>query len=324
MKAAVLEETGKDPVIKETDTPQAGEGEGKIRLHYAALNHRDVYIRNGLYARIQLPVIPGSDGCGTDTESGRDVLINPSFNWGPSPAFQGSGYQILGMPRNGTFAEYVCVPADRIHPMPPHLSMAQAAALPLAGLTAYRALFTRAAVLAGEKVLIHGIGGGVALLAMQFALAAGCEVYVSSSSEEKIKTAIAMGARDGFLYNTENWTAAINARKLQFDVIAESAGGPGYSALLQIAAPGGRIVSYGGTRGKTDGLSPQVIFWKQLSLLGSTMGNDRDFEDMLSFVNRHRIVPVISATFKLENIAGAYAYMQQARQFGKIIIDIQS
>ncbi len=324
MKAAVLEETGKDPVIRTMDIPEPGPGEKRIQLQYAALNHRDVYIRNGQYARIQLPVIPGSDGCGTDTESGKRVLINPSFGWGDDPRAQGSSYTILGMPRNGTFAGYICVPEDRIHAVPEHLSSAGAAALPLAGVTAYRALFTRAEARKGEKVFIHGIGGGVALFAMQFALAAGCEVYVSSSSEQKIQDAVALGAKDGFLYNTEDWAKNLVAQKLSFDVIVESAGGPGYAGLLSIAAPGARIASYGGTRGKMDGLSPQVIFWKQLSLLGSTMGNDNDFAEMLAFVSRHGTEPVISKTFALENIADAYTYMHEAQQFGKIIIDIQS
>jgi len=324
MKAAVLEETGKAPLIRTLEMPGTAPGEKRVQLQFAALNHRDVYIRDGQYARIQLPVIPGSDGCGTDTENGKRVLINPSFGWGDDPRAQGSSYHILGMPRNGTFAEYICVPEDRIYEAPGHLSSAEAAALPLAGVTAYRALFTRAQARKGERVFIHGIGGGVALFAMQFALAAGCEVYVSSSSEQKIQAAVALGAKDGFLYSTGGWAKNLAAQKLFFDVIVESAGGAGYADLLTIAAPGARIASYGGTRGRIDGLSPQVIFWKQLSLLGSTMGNDSDFADMLAFVSRHGIKPVISETFSLDRIADAYTYMHEAQQFGKIIIDIQS
>jgi len=324
MKAAVLEQTGKAPVVKTTDAPVPAAGEKLIQLHYAAMNHRDVYIRDGEYARIQLPVIPGSDGCGTEADSGREVIINPSFGWGTNPRVQAADYHILGMPRNGTFAGYISVPEDRIYEKPTHLSMAQAAALPLAGVTAYRALFTRAQAQKGEKVFIHGIGGGVALFAMQFALAAGCEVYVSSSSSEKIDMAVKMGASGGFLYQNEHWAKEVSAQKLAFDVIVESAGGAGYASLLSVAAAGGRIVSYGGTRGKTAPLSPQIIFWKQLSLLGSTMGSDSDFKAMLGFVQEHKIVPVISQTFGLTQIADAYNYMHQAQQFGKIIIDIQS
>lgn len=320
MKAVIIDQINGPIVYKETSTPEPKTGEGIYKVINSALNHRDLYISQGLYAKIQLPVIPGSDACVLDEQTGEKYIINPNHNWGQNERAQNADYHILGMPTQGTLADYICVDKTKLFPKPAHLSDAEAAALPLAGLTAYRALCTRAQAQKGEKVLISGIGGGVALFAMQFAIALGCEVYVTSSSQEKINKAIELGAKGGFLYTDENWHKTCLSNKLDFDVIIDSAGGAGFNKLITVAAPGGRIAIYGGTKGKVDGLSPQIIFWKQLSILGSTMGSDKDFKEMVEFVNTHKIKPIVQHQFHIQHTQEAFELMNNGQQFGKIVI----
>jgi NADPH:quinone reductase-like Zn-dependent oxidoreductase len=206
--------------------------------------------------------------------------------------------------------------------MPAHLSFEEAAALPLAGLTAYRALFSRAQLQAGEKVLISGIGGGVALFACQFAIAAGAEVYVTSSAQEKIDKAIRMGAKGGANYTEEKWAKPFGKAVGGFDVIIDSAAGDGFGNLVKLCNPGARIVIYGGTRGPWNGVSPQIVFWKQLNIMGSTMGSSEEFQAMIDFVSRHKIIPIIDGIYPIEKAAEAFDRMNQGLQFGKIVLTI--
>lgn len=333
MQALVLDGINQPLQLREVPTPSPGPGEALVQLHAAALNHRDVWIQKGQYAGLKFPVILGSDGAGTVAElgegistdlRGQAVLINPGHNWGTNPAAQAKEFSILGLPADGTFAEYVCVPAHTLRPMPAHLSFAQAAALPLGGVTAYRAVFTRARLQAGERVLISGVGGGVALLALQMAVAVGAEVWVTSGSEEKIAKAVALGAKGGIGYKTAKWPAALSQQAGGgFDVIVDSAAGPGFNDLLDAAAPGGRIVFYGATHGDIPQLAARKIFWKQLSVLGSTMGSEQDFADMVALFERHRIVPVIDQEFALTEGEAALRHMDDGAQFGKIVLRIK-
>ena len=318
MKALVLQGEKQALSYKEIDDLQPADGKVVVDIKAAALNHRDVYITQGLYPGIVFPIILGSDGAGLF--EGREVIINPSLTWGDNPNVQQKHYKILGMPDNGTFAEKVLVSPDKIHDKPAHLTFEQAAALPLAGLTAFRALFTKCQLKKGEKVLISGVGGGVALLACQFAIAAGAEVYVTSGSEEKIAKAIELGAKGGTNYRSDAWHKTLAQLAGGFDVILDSAGGDGFANLLKAANPGGRIAIYGGTRGKIQNLSPQIIFWKQVSILGTTMGNDQDFKGMLDFVNQHQITPVVDNVFDLKDGNAALERMDKGLQFGKIVL----
>lgn len=300
--------------------PVAAEGQVLVKLHTAALNHRDVWITQGKYPGIVTPVILGSDGAGS--HAGRKVLINPNIQWGDNPRFPAPDYSILGMPVNGTLAEYVAVSPDRLHDQPPHLSDAEAAALPLAGLTAWRALFTKGQVAAGDRVLITGIGGGVALLAAQLAVSAGAHVFVTSGHAHKLEAAREMGAAGGVNYREAGWEKALQRVAGNFDLIIDSAGGEGFQALIKLAAPGGRIVSYGGGQGAVPSFSPQAIFWKQLHIMGTSMGSDQEFADMLAFVSLHRIKPVVDSVVSLEDAAEAFAKMAAGQQLGKLVIDI--
>lgn len=320
MKALVLNQLHQPLDYQDMDTPHAATGEALVRLHAAALNRRDWWITQGQYSRIQLPVILGSDGAGT--YRGKRVVINPSLDWGDNPRFQGERYRVLGLPENGTFAEYICIPRRNIAPMPEHLSWEQAAALPLAGLTAYRVLFTRCRLRAGEKVLISGVGGGVALMALQFALAAGASVWVTSGSDDKIERAVQLGANGGVNYRAPEWDKQLRATAGRFDVVVDSAGGDGFATLLALCDPGARMGVYGGSLGKINGLSPQILFWKQVSILGSTMGTASEFRKMLAFVSQHQLIPVVDAVFELAHGNQAMERMAGSDQFGKIVLKI--
>lgn len=317
--------------IGEHPAPQPVEGEVVVSVKAAALNHRDVWIKQGQYAGLKFPCVPGSDGAGVvgrlgagvdKAWIGREVIINPSFGWGESEKAQGPAFSILGLPRDGTFAQEVAVPVTQVSARPAHLSWEEAAALPLAGLTAYRALFSRARLEKGERLLITGIGGGVALFALQFAVAAGVEVWVTSSSDEKIERAVKLGARGGFNYTLLDWVERATAKAGLFDVILDSAGGPGFEKLLDLAAPGARLAFFGATRGNPPSLALRKVFWRQLTLLGSTMGSPADWSALLQFVTRHAIKPVISEVFPLESGAHAFGRMEEGRQFGKLVLTV--
>jgi zinc-binding alcohol dehydrogenase/oxidoreductase len=343
MKALIIQDKNVPPAWREAPDPRAGAGEAIVRVHVAALNHRDVWIQKGQYAGLKYPIIPGSDGSGIVVEVGnaaarvsglgaagdrswmdKEVIINPAIGWGDQKGYQDpAGFQILGLPGDGTMAEYVKVPIANLVEKPAHLSFTEAAALPLAGVTAYRALMTRAGVAPGEKVLITGIGGGVALFALQFAVAAGAKVYVNSGSDEKLARAKELGALGGVNYKEKSWVETLRALTGAFDVVIDGAAGDGLNDLLDLAAPGGRIAIYGATRGNPSGVVARRIFWKQLNVLGSTMGSPDDFAAMVAFVTQHRIVPVVDKVFDPRDAETAFRRMDDGEQFGKIAISIR-
>ncbi|GAB2554378.1 zinc-binding dehydrogenase [Spirosoma aerophilum] len=338
MKAILLAEKNQPVQLIDAPVPTAGPGDVRINVNAAALNHRDVFVQQGLYPGIKLPTILGSDGAGVVVEVGegvdrawlgQSIIINPAMHWGSNPHFYGPDFRILGMPDNGTFAEYVVVGQKYIHHKPAHLSFEQAAALPLAGLTAWRALMTRAALHtsgSSEKVLITGIGGGAALFALQFAVAAGAEVWVTSGSEEKLAKAKELGAKGGVNYRDPDWAKSLMTQtgggRGYFDVIIDSAGGAGFAKLIDVAASGGRIAFFGGTTGNITDIVPPKVFFKQLSIFGTTMGTEHEFTDMLSFVDAHKIVPVVDEVFSLTDIEEAMKKMDTGKQFGKIVLKI--
>ncbi len=328
MRALQLSAINQLAVVEVSD-PLPAPGEALVTLRAAALNHRDVWIKQGQYAGLKFPCIPGSDGAGvvlavgTGGDAswlGREVVINPSLDWGASEHAQGPKFSILGLPRDGTLAEKIAVPAGQLAPKPPHLTWEEAAALPLTGLTAYRAIFSRAQLKPGERILLTGIGGGAALGALQFAVAHGAEVWVTSSSSEKISRAVALGAAGGFDYTQAGWAAAAAQAPGHFDVIMDSAGGAGFEQLIELVAPGGRVVFFGATRGNPPGLPMRKVFWRQVSLLGTTMGSPADWRAMLEFVALHRLKPVVSDVFPLARSGEAFALMERGGQFGKIVV----
>jgi NADPH:quinone reductase-like Zn-dependent oxidoreductase len=331
MQALTL--TGVKAPLELLDRPRLRPGprQAIVRLKAAALNRRDYWITQGLYPGIQTPVVLGSDGTGVVSQCGaevdhswlnRDVIIYPGLHWGNRAAAQSRDFLILGLPQDGTFAVEVAVDHSQLHDKPSYLSWQQAAALPLAGVTAYRALFAQGNLSEGETVLITGIGGGVATFALQFALAAGAEVWVSSSSPDKIARALELGARGGVNYRQDDWAEQLASQGIAPQLIIDSAGGPGYASLIELAAPGGRLVNYGATAGPPEKLDLFKVFWKQLRLQGSTMGSPQDFLAMLAFANEHKITPIVDATFPLSQGNEALKQMASSPQFGKYVLTI--
>ncbi len=331
MKAAVLHQVKAPLAIEDVPEPSPRPGEVLIELRAAALNRRDYWITQGLYPGIKVPCILGSDGAGTVVEVGSDistrligqeVVINPGLEWGPSEGAQSTRFRILGMPDDGTFAEYVVVPLSNVYPKPPHLSWHEAAALPLAALTAYRAAFTQGELTAADRVLVTGIGGGVATFVLQYSVAVRAEVLVTSSAQEKIEKAIELGARSGYNYTDPQWDEAVLEASGEVNLAVDGAGGKGFEKILKLLAPGGRVVTYGVTAGAKVEIPLNRLFWRQLRIIGSTMGSPRDFERMLDFVTRHLIRPAIDSVFPLDRINDGLERMRRGEHFGKIVIEI--
>ena len=332
MNAAVITEVKTPIACQIVPDPVATPGQALVRLKAAALNHRDLFINLGQYANIKLPLIPGSDGAGIveavgapadQAWVGREVIINPALDWGGDPRAQGPKFRILGLPGSGTLAGKIAIPVENLAGKPAHLTWEQAAALPLAGLTAWRALFTRAQLQAGDRVLVTGIGGGAALYALQFAKAAGAQVWVTSSSAEKIARAKALGAAGGVNYRDAGWVTALQtAAGGLFDVIVDSAGGDGFLSLIELTKPGGRVVFFGATTGNPKGFDLRRGFFRQINILGTTMGSPQDFAGMTAFVARHQIVPTVDRVFPLAQAEQAFRHLETAAQFGKIVVGL--
>ena len=330
MKALVLTGPGKIE-WQEVETPAVTPGKVLVKIKAISLNRRDEWIMEGKYPNIRFGGILGSDGSGIVEKVGdekdkswlgSEVVINPNIEWGPDPDVQSKRYSILGMPVNGTFAEYCLVETDRIQPKPAHLDFLQAAALPLGGLTAFRALFRRGHLTAGQNILISGFGGGVAQFAFLFAQAAKANVYVTSGSDEKIARALKMGARGAYNYKKESNYSDLWKTKGGFDLIIDSAGGDQINNFIKILKPNGKIVFYGATNGLPSKIDMYRMFWNQLSLQGTTMGNDQEFKEMLDFVDRHQIKPMIDSIRPFSRLAESIADIARPNKVGKIVIQV--
>ncbi len=329
MKAIVLEAPDKLLVWKDVEKPTLAPGEVLVKIKAAALNRRDYWITIGKYAGLKYPTILGSDGAGIVSEIGegvdrawlnKEVVINPGNNWGEHEEFQSKEFKILGLPDDGTFAEYVKTRAEYLYNKPAYLNWEQAAAFPLAGLTAYRALFTKGKAKKGDSVLISGAGGGTGTFALQWAVAAGCKVFVTSGTGEKIDMALQVGATAGVNYKSKDWDEELHHLAGGFDVIIDSALGAGFAKFPDLCNPGARIVFFGGTAGDIPAINGRKIFWKQLQLLGTTMGTPTDFKNMLNFMTEHKIEPVIDEVFPLIDAQKAVEVMGNSSQFGKLVL----
>lgn len=319
---------------EDVEDPEPGSSEIVVRLRNAALNRRDVFVTQGMYPGAKpdaLPIILGSDGSGEvaakgdsaeGPDEGTEVVINPALYWGDNPKVPGKEYRILGLPDDGTYAQFVRVPADHVFPKPSHLSREEAAALPLGALTAYRALFTRGQLQEGETVLVPGIGGGVATFLVQMATAAGATVFVTSGSDEKIEKAKELGAEGGVNYNSEDWSKELKSMSGGVDLSIDSIGGEVFNALVQLAKPGSRIVIFGSTAGPVPKMMTISIALKNLDVFGTAMGNAQEFGDMLEFYEKHDLHPVINETFPLEEATAAQQHMEEGKGIGKIVLEI--
>ncbi len=329
MKAVVIVDEKGTVAIREVPKPTiTNPNQCLVKISFAALNRRDYWITKSLYPGIREGAILGSDGMGVVEEGpqawiGKKVLINPNQNWGNSQTAQAQSYTILGMPSNGTLAEWLVVDADRLVEKPAHLAEESAAALPLAGLTAYRACLTQARITKNQRVLITGAGGGVAQFAILFCRALGAEVYVTSGSTEKIEKAQLLGAEGGFLYTEADWKKKA-LESGPFDVIVDSSGGNSLNDYLKVVKPGGKIVVYGATSGRPESFDIQRLFWSQVSLVGSTMGSDEEFGKMISFVSQHNIQPQLDKIFNLDQIDEALDRFTRKDHFGKVVVRIRA
>ncbi len=330
MKALILSSPGQIE-LKELPTPALSSGKALVRIKAAALNRRDDWIREGKYPNIKFGGILGSDGAGeveavhNETDQawvGQEVVINPNIDWGPDLDAQSPKYTILGMPVNGTFAEYVVVPVDRLHHKPFHLDFLQAAALPLGGLTAFRALFRKGGLRPGQNVLISGFGGGVAQFAFLFAKAIGANVYVSSGSDAKIDKAMKLGAKGAYNYKKQATYEDLWKTKGGFDLVIDSAGGDQLNSFIKVLRPQGKIVFYGATNGLPAKIDLYRMFWNQLSLIGTTMGNDHEFNEMISFVGKHQIRPIVDSIRPFSKIAESFPDITKPNKVGKIVFQL--
>ncbi|MCA4900551.1 MAG: zinc-binding dehydrogenase [Bacteroidota bacterium] len=332
MKAVVFK--GKDFPLAVTDfqKPKPGKNQLLVKIKTAAINHRDLWATQ---EQASVPhangVVLGSDGCGVVDEVGLDVdplwigaevVLLPSLDWGNNPNVQGDAFRILGNPDHGTFAEYIAIDKKYVFEKPEHLTDEEAAALPLSGLTAYRALFSKARLRASEKVLITGIGGGAALWALQLAVAYQVKVSVTSGSEEKLLKAKSLGALNTYSYKDLEWVSKAQKENNGFDVIIDSAGGDDFEKLIELAAPGGRIVNFGRTAGTKASIDIRKLFWKQLTVHGTTMGTRDEFLSLLEFIESRKVKPVIDRVYEMGDVGEAFARMQEGSQFGKIVLKV--
>lgn len=332
MKVVVLHETGGPDkfVVEQVATPEPQAGEVRVKLKASALNRRDYWISIGLYRRIQFPCIVGSDGAGVidavgagvDTGLvGQEVVIYPAREWGDNPRINGSNFRVLGMPDQGTFAEYICIPSQDWQEKPAHLSWEQAAALPLAGLTSWRAVVTQGEVETGQKVLVTGAGSGVSTFAIQWCVHLGADVYVTSGKAEKIAKAGELGALGGVNYRDEDFTKQLKKLAGGFDLIVDSAGGEAINGLIRLLNPGGRFVFFGATLGDASvGLEMALVFFKQARIQGTTMGSPAEFKAMVDFVRERQIIPVVDRVLDLDQAIEAHKLLESFEQTGKIVL----
>jgi NADPH:quinone reductase-like Zn-dependent oxidoreductase len=314
---------GEPSVLREETVPDPPEGPGRVlvRLDAAVLNWHDVLVRRGQYGS-PLPHVPGADGAGRRVDTGERVVILPSLSWGGHEAAPGDGWEILGDQRWGTYAELVSVPADCVLPWPTGLDARQAAALPLTGLTVYRALFVRGRLAPGESVLVLGASGGVATMAVSLAAAAGARVIVTSTSTAKIEAARELGAVGGVDHGRDGWSGQareMTPGKAGFDLVLDSVGR--WAESIACLRPGGRCVVLGASAADRAELDVRAFYFGQYELIGTTMGSPADMVGLLSFLAAHAVPPpVIDRAFPLSQAADAHRRLESGEGFGKIVL----
>ncbi|KAL4789152.1 hypothetical protein BDV19DRAFT_383343 [Aspergillus venezuelensis] len=329
--------------------PVPKENELLVKISAVALNHRDIFLRQNLYPGLSFDVPMGADGVGTvigagpnvpssNKWQGKRVVFNPGTGWKDSPdgPEDPRGYRSMGSTKlygKGTMQESMTIDAGEVEEAPAHLSDIEAAALPLTGLTAWRALVVKAGthnIGPGSAVLVTGIGGGVAIMALQFAVAHGADVYVTSSSEEKLRRAAQLGARGGVSYKSPGWEKELlkllPVGKKHFDAIIDGAGGDSIEKAARILKAGGILSVYGMTVSPTMSFPMHAVL-KNIQVHGSTMGSRKEFREMVDFVKIHEIRPVISRALRTElddiaGIEGLFDDMKEAKQFGKLVVEL--
>jgi zinc-binding alcohol dehydrogenase/oxidoreductase len=323
MHAVIMHEFGTPAVLNpgEFPDPSGRQGWVTVALRASALNWHDVLVRQGRY-RSPLPHIIGADGAGVRTDTGEQVVVLPSLNWGESDEAPSRRWEILGDHTPGTYAELVSVPADCLAAKPAGFSWAEAAALPLVGVTTYRALFVRGRLRAGESMLVVGAGGGIATMAISLSVAAGAAITVTSSSSDTIERAVSAGARGGVLHSETGWpehARAMSPNRAGFDLVLDPVGR--WNESVRTLRPGGRLVVLGANAAQTALMDVRSFYFGQFDLLGTTMGSNRDFAGLLDMIDRCSVrPPVIDREFPLDRAAEAHEYLEAGRTFGKCVL----
>jgi zinc-binding alcohol dehydrogenase/oxidoreductase len=319
MRAVRIHEDGGPEVLayEEAPDPEPGDGEVLVELRAASLNHLDVFVRRGLPS-VPKPRILGADGAGIRVDTGERVVINPGLE------HPDGRISVVGEHRDGTHAELVAVPEESVYPLPDEISFEEGAAFPLVFETAYRMLVTRARLREGEWVLVWGVGGGVATAALSIATALGARVLATSSSDEKLARATELGADAVVNHATGDVRAAAKEATggTGIDIVVEHVGEATWATSLAVAGQGGRIAVCGATTGPNPPANLHRIWWKQLSVYGSTMGGREDFEGAYELVKSRRARPVIDRVFPLSEIRAAHERLEAGEQMGKIVLSI--
>jgi NADPH:quinone reductase-like Zn-dependent oxidoreductase len=343
MKAAVIHKHGGLECLNVEDVPEPKpkEGEVVLKVNSAALNHLDIWVRKSRAGLdTSKPHILGSDAAGiivdkgpntNEVNIGDEVILNPGLSCGRCEYCRRGEqsecitFGIIGMNRDGTFAEKVAVPLRNVWPKPAHMDFDEAASIGLVYQTAWRMLYTRARLRSSQVVLIHGIGGGVALACLQFAKLAGAEVIVTSASQEKLSKALQAGA-DYIVNYKKNGAVTEEVKDITggrgVDIVIDSVGAATWDTDFAAVRKGGYIVLCGVTSGSAAQTNLQGLYWNQLNILGSTMGSDEDFRQMLKAVNTSKMIPAIDSIWPLEDIKEATGRMENAGQYGKIVLRI--
>jgi NADPH:quinone reductase-like Zn-dependent oxidoreductase len=311
--------------------PIAGPGEVRVRVLAASLNHLDLFVLKGLPgATIQPPWIMGADAVGILDGTDDLVVVNPGISDGTCEYCRRGEqslcvrFRLLGEHLPGTIAEYIVVPERNVARIPRDSPIPQAAAFTLPTLTAWRMLVTRAQLRPEENVLIQGIGGGVALAALQISKLIGAQVWVTSSSDEKLARARELGADETLNYRTTDVAREIRARtgKRGVDVVVDSVGESTWAASLGALAKSGRLVTCGATSGAIVPTDVRRLFWNQWTILGSTMGNDDEFIAVTSELRAGRLLPPVDSVFDITQGREAFARLESGAQFGKVVVRV--
>ena len=324
MHAVIIREFGTPAVLQPGSyaDPVDRPGWVTVELKAAALNWHDILVRQGRY-NSPLPHVLGADGAGVRRDTGESVVIVPSLHWGGRDDAPSPGWEILGDHIPGTYAELVSVPSECLAPKPAGFSWVEAAALPLVGLTTYRALFTRGRLRAGETMLVVGAGGGIATMAVQLASSAGVSIAVTSSSSDKIARAVAEGATDGVLHTDPDWpeqARAMSPSGAGFDLVLDPVGR--WPESVRALRPGGRLVVLGANAAETAPMDVRTFYFGQYALLGTTMGNVRDFAGLSKLLTERQVpAPIIDRVFPLDEAAQAHEYLELHSGFGKTVLE---
>jgi NADPH:quinone reductase-like Zn-dependent oxidoreductase len=318
VKAIRIHEDGGPEVLRYEDAPDPEPGPGEVLVHLraASLNHLDLWVRKGLPS-VPKPRILGADGAGVREDTGERVVINPGIE-------HGDRITVVGEHMDGTHAELVAVPEGNVYPLPETLSFEEAAAFPLVFETAYRLLVTKAQLREGEWVLLWGIGSGIATAGLAIAKAIGARALVTSSSDEKLERARELGADATVNHGNGDVRAAVKEATdgAGVEVVLEHVGEATWQTSLQSARVGGRIAVCGATSGPNPPAALHRIWWKQLTIYGSTMGARSDFEAAFELVKSGRAKPVVDSVHPLADARAAHERLEAGEQFGKIVLRI--